>query len=105
MSPDHLLPAGPQAQGHQGAVIGRVGFVDAHQRHAAGLQPIGFEREVQLVAGLKSDRERALSQVAGGGLTGRVDQCSGLDSSGEVGANDDVVRDGIEGCRGYRRDP
>lgn len=52
------------------------------------------QRELGLVAGGEHDGARARGQRAGRALTGGVDDLRGQGAAREVGADDDIVREG-----------
>ncbi len=86
-----LLSAGSQTEGHQRAGPGRVRLLDADERDAGGLEPLGERAERRLVGCGEHDGVGPRAQIPRAALAGGVNELRRLDSSGEVGAANDVV--------------
>jgi hypothetical protein len=90
--PQFLLSSWNDPERHQGAVERSVWLLDANERDAGLRKPCGETAQRHLVGHGQHDRVRSARQRSGARLTCRVHDVRGLDSSWEIRANDDVVR-------------
>jgi hypothetical protein len=92
VSPQFLLSTGNDPERHQGAVERSVWLLDANERDAGLRKPCGETAQRHLVGRSQHDRVRSGRQRSWARLSGRVYEVRGLDSSWEIRANYDVVR-------------
>ncbi len=81
-----------EADRHERAAPGRIGFADRDVRDAVEAQALLEQQERALVGGGERDGVRAARQIAGARLAGRVDQLRGEDAEREITPDDTVMR-------------
>lgn len=91
MLPEVLLSSWSEADGHQGAVVGRVWLMDLHVARAAQGETPRELLELGLVPTRQNDDVGAARQVSRTRLSRRMRDLSGLDASRQIGSHDDVV--------------
>jgi len=82
------------ADGHEGVEMRRIRLADRVVGDRPALELTLDQRELGLVAGGEHDGARARGQPARRALAGGVDDLRGQGAAREVGADDDIVREG-----------
>jgi hypothetical protein len=101
VSPQHLLPGGPEPERHQRVLL--VGLADSDEPDATQLEVFRDSLEVRGVA-RREDHDVRLGLVrALDAVADRVRDLRRLGASRQVGSDDDVVRDGVVDASGNLR--
>ncbi len=100
VSPEILLSAGDDADGHRLVRVVTFGLDDDAARDAARAEEVGDGAERVLVGDGEHDGERPLSEVPGARLAARVKQVRGEDAQRKIATHDRVVGEGRGGLFG-----
>ena len=95
MSPEHLLVAGRDADGHQRIVEGRVGLTHADVTHARTGEACCDLGKLSLARSRKHDRMGAFVQISRRTLAGRMHDVCGQDPYREIASDDNVVKEDV----------
>lgn len=90
-----LLSGGAKPQCHERTVPGLVGLSHSYELDATSFEPLGDERQIELISCGKHDDIGAFGVPAVDAFSNRVAYLSGLQPFGEVRSHHDEVRQGI----------